>query len=93
MTKNSFLLEGGQTSAGSTLDWVVNVTGKSHHSFNQTITSDKKNEVLIIPDFHGNRSPLSNPDIRGSIHGISIETKVKFRRTTTKVQLYNSILA
>ena len=76
MTKNSFLLEGGQTSAGSTLDWVVNVTGVSHANFNQKVTRDKKNQVLIIPDFHGNRSPLSNPDIRGSIHGISIETKV-----------------
>ena len=77
MTKNSFLLEGGQTSAGSTLDWVVKTTGISHDDFNKKVKNDKQNDVLVIPDFHGNRSPLSNPDIRGSIHGISIETKVK----------------
>ena len=35
---------------------------------------DKELEILIIPDFHGNRSPLANPNIRGSIHGLNLET-------------------
>ena len=30
--------------------------------------------ILCIPDFHGNRSPLANPLIKGSFHNIAIHT-------------------
>ena len=35
---------------------------------------DQKLDILVIPDFHGNRSPLADPNIRGSIHGLNLET-------------------
>ena len=63
VTKNDYLLEGGQTSAGSTLEWIVKTTGQSHEKLAAGLV-DKENDLLVIPDFHGNRSPLSNPDIR-----------------------------
>ena len=63
VTANSYLLEGGQTSAGSTLDWIVKTTGQTHQALSEGL-NDKKGELLIIPDFHGNRAPLSDPDIR-----------------------------
>ena len=63
VTADKYLLEGGQTSAGSTLDWIVKTTGKTHQALSEGLI-DKKGEVLIIPDFHGNRAPLSDPDIR-----------------------------
>ena len=66
-------MEGGQTSAGSTLEWIVKTTRSSHKELGSDLT-DAKSNLLVIPDFHGNRAPLANPDIRGSIHGISIET-------------------
>jgi len=72
VTENTFLLEGGQTSAGSTMDWIVKTVGKTFVDFANI--QDKELEILIIPDFHGNRSPLANPNIRGSIHGLNLET-------------------
>ena len=35
---------------------------------------DQELDILVIPDFHGNRSPLADPNIRGSIHGLNLET-------------------
>ena len=33
VTENTFLLEGGQTSAGSTMDWIVKTVGKTFVDF------------------------------------------------------------
>ena len=33
VTENTFLLEGGQTSAGSTMDWIVKTVGKTFADF------------------------------------------------------------
>jgi ribulose kinase len=30
-------------------------------------------QLHVFPDFHGNRSPLSNPDIRGMIMGLTLD--------------------
>jgi len=72
VTENTYLLEGGQTSAGSTMDWIVKTVGKTFADFAEI--KDKELDILVIPDFHGNRSPLANPNIRGSIHGLNLET-------------------
>ena len=70
-----FLLEGGQTSAGSTIDWLLNLTKSSFDDL-QSKAQDlsQLTDVLCIPDFHGNRSPLANPLIKGSFHNIAIHT-------------------
>lgn len=79
--KNMHLLEGGQTSAGSTLDWLVTLTGKSidnlESQFDGLANNVEKTGVTVIADFHGNRSPLANPAIKGSITGLSIGTELK----------------
>ena len=47
------MLEGGQTSAGSTMDWIVKTVGKTFEDFKNL--KDKELDLLVIPDFHGNR--------------------------------------
>ena len=76
--KGTYLLEGGQTSAGSTLDWIVKVTGRNFEDFESKVKSNLDiSHLIVIPDFHGNRSPISNPSIRGSVHGIGLETSAE----------------
>lgn len=75
IVSGEFLLEGGQTSAGSTIDWLLNLTKSSFENLQSKAQNlSPLTDVLCIPDFHGNRSPLANPLIKGSLHHIAIHT-------------------
>ena len=73
-----FLLEGGQTTAGATLDWLQRFTGKTFTELETSVGDiaalDEKNDLTVVTDFHGNRSPLADPSIKGSISGLTIAT-------------------
>ena len=70
-----FLLEGGQTSAGSTIDWLVNLTKSTFAELESKAQNlPALTDLLCIPDFHGNRSPLANPLLRGSFHNLAIHS-------------------
>jgi len=75
---NQYLLEGGQTTAGATIDWLLKFTGKKFEDFESDIgevsARQQKNDLIVVTDFHGNRSPLADPTIKGSISGLGIET-------------------
>lgn len=79
--------EGGQSVTGALLDYLVSVfsagvaLGDNPHGKLSSILLEKLAEqgdvapqVHVLPDFIGNRSPLANPDIRGKIVGLTLES-------------------
>lgn len=69
MVPGLWLLEGGQSAAGATLDQlrggepVPDVAVDAH-------------DLHVVPDFFGNRSPLADPTRRGGIAGLGLERDV-----------------
>ena len=78
---NRYLMEGGQSSAGSTLQWLTDFANTTPEALESEIgelsPAYEKSSLVIITDFHGNRSPLANPKIKGSIHGLGLATRPK----------------
>lgn len=81
------LVEGGQTSTGSIINWFV-----QEYCCNQRIEAEKQgkqlytllneqaaqlpigSEGLIVLDyFQGNRTPYADPDVRGTFYGLSLK--------------------
>lgn len=83
-----FLVEGGQSSAGSLLDHVVRMHAAGgtpdtalHNRIMTQIAKDMETQGLdyglpihVLPDFHGNRSPAADPLSTGVIAGLSLDT-------------------
>ncbi|CAO0802477.1 unnamed protein product [Mucor circinelloides] len=101
MVGNMWCAEGGQSSTGQLIDFIVNThpalaeaRQKSaeknlniyaylaqHLVLLQTQRGLKHIQELtkhlhIYPDFHGNRSPLADPSLRGTIVGISLDKSI-----------------
>uniref|UniRef100_A0A8D9BVW3 FGGY carbohydrate kinase domain-containing protein n=1 Tax=Cacopsylla melanoneura TaxID=428564 RepID=A0A8D9BVW3_9HEMI len=83
---NTYLLEGGQSSAGKLLEHIIDThpatasikiklntkeLGPVVQYLNQVIETKHSTEMTaechVWPDFHGNRSPLADPDMRGAV--------------------------
>lgn len=87
MIPELWLNEAGQSATGSLLDHVLDwhaaaaVLGSDRHG----IVSARVAELLdrhgpgfagslqVLPDFHGNRSPLADPHATGVIHGLTLD--------------------
>jgi ribulose kinase len=83
-----WLVEGGQSATGALLDHMVRMhasggepTGELHGRINDRIGElralegpDLAPEINILPDFHGNRSPLADPHATGVISGLTLDT-------------------
>ena len=83
-----WLNEAGQSATGSLLDhmldWHAAATGLGPDR--HRIVADRIVDLLgrqgpqfvenlqVLPDFHGNRSPLADPHARGVIHGLTLDT-------------------
>ncbi|KNE71617.1 FGGY-family pentulose kinase [Allomyces macrogynus ATCC 38327] len=81
-----FAMEGGQSAAGKLIDHVL----ASHPCFAETkdkATGEGKTiyehlnasatwHLHVLPDFHGNRSPLSDATLRGMISGLDLDASV-----------------
>jgi FGGY-family pentulose kinase len=88
MIPDFWLNEAGQSATGSLLDHMLDwhaaaaALGPDRHR----IVSARVLELLdqqgpgfveslqVLPDFHGNRSPLADPQARGVIHGLKLDT-------------------
>jgi FGGY-family pentulose kinase len=80
--------EGGQSATGALLDHVIRVhaegvepTSAMHAKIIQRVSQMRRSEgrdlagrLHILPDFHGNRSPLADPHALGVVSGLSIDT-------------------
>lgn len=86
-----WLNEGGQSASGASLDHALatHVLGKSlgddpHGALAEYLMRRRADEgpayaqdMLVVPDFHGNRSPLARPDVRGVIHGLDLDASLE----------------
>ncbi|MFD1746837.1 FGGY-family carbohydrate kinase [Rhizobium helianthi] len=85
--KDHWLVEGSQSATGALLDHVVRMhavggepTKKLHQAIIDRIGVLRAAEgkcfgagLHILPDFHGNRSPLADPRARGVISGLTLD--------------------
>jgi FGGY-family pentulose kinase len=86
-----WLNEGGQSASGSLLDHVLlsharaGELGADAHGAICGILVRRRAEVgpgfaqelLVLPDFHGNRSPLARPELRGVVHGLDLDGSIE----------------
>lgn len=83
-----WLVEGGQSATGALLDHVVRMhaaggdpTSALHASIVERVQELRRVEgesfadhLHVLPDFHGNRSPLADPHARGVISGLTLDS-------------------
>lgn len=83
-----WLSEGGQSVSGGLLDHIIETHGSglkpdkaAHRRICARIAellvidgSDLGGRIHLLPDFHGNRSPLGDPHALGVVSGLSIDT-------------------
>jgi FGGY-family pentulose kinase len=86
-----WLNEGGQSASGSLLDHVLashvlgNTLGEDPHGAIGANLERRRAEagpgyaqdVLVVPDFFGNRSPLARPEVRGVVHGLGLDASLE----------------
>lgn len=87
MIPDLWLNEAGQSATGALLDHILNwhaegrVLGRDgHRKVGERIAEllgvsgpAFVGELQVLPDFHGNRSPLADPHATGVIHGLTID--------------------
>jgi len=79
-------MEGGQSATGSVLDQIVALFGASksygdapHGPLAELLlarmqdTPDQAGDVMVLPDFLGNRAPFADATLRGAILGLTLE--------------------
>ena len=81
-----WIVEGGQSAAGALLDLVVRnhlgreptvadherLVSRSEELYRQSGPSLGAH-IHVLPDFHGNRTPIGNAGMKGVIHGLSLD--------------------
>ena len=71
-----YAVEGGQTSTGSVVNWLKNLYGVSdYEDLNlEAAKLPPGSEGLIVQEhFQGNRTPHTDPQSRGAIHGLTLK--------------------
>jgi ribulokinase len=78
LLQGQWLMEGGQVSAGSILDWLARkmfgVDAAGHQQLIQRAAALKPGStgLLVLDYWMGNRTPYRAPDMRGAILGLSL---------------------
>ena len=84
---DTWLFEGGQTAAGSALDHIVHshpaytsdmtycrLNTELGTSLTDPTLHSRSRDLHLVPDLHGNRSPLALPWFRGMISGLDLNS-------------------
>jgi len=85
-----WLNEGGQSATGALLDHILDwhaegraLGASAHRAVLQRIQALRAEEgddfaarLMVLPDFHGNRSPLADPHALGVISGLSLDSSL-----------------
>ncbi|TDW35519.1 FGGY-family pentulose kinase [Rhizobium azibense] len=85
---DSWLVEAGQSATGALLEHIVRMHaagGEPTAALHQKIVSriaqlraedgdTLGSRIFVLPDFHGNRSPLADPHAVGTISGLTLDT-------------------
>jgi FGGY-family pentulose kinase len=88
MIPGLWLNEGGQSATGALLDHILDwhaegrALGPERHQrvlarIDELLAVEGPSmvqDLLVLPDFHGNRSPLADPMSRGTIHGLTLDS-------------------
>jgi FGGY-family pentulose kinase len=101
-----WLNEGGQSATGALLDHIIRwhgAAGEPDAALHRTITErvmqlrateglDLAGRLHVLPDFHGNRSPLADPSAVGVISGLTLDASFDslcrlYWRTATAIAL------
>ncbi|QBX99940.1 ribulokinase [Rhodophyticola sp. CCM32] len=82
----AWALEGGQSASGAMLDQILDLFAASqaygetpHDALARELLERMKTQpdiagdIVVTPDFLGNRSPFADPGLRGSISGLTLE--------------------
>ncbi|MCW5237308.1 FGGY-family carbohydrate kinase [Verminephrobacter eiseniae] len=75
---NSWLIEGGQVSAGSVMDWLACKIFGLDAAGHRHLIADAAREVpgasglLVLDYWMGNRTPYRSPDLRGAMMGLTL---------------------
>lgn len=87
MLPGYWLNEGGQSATGALLDHILawhaegRALGEAGHAkvaarIDELAAADPNvsGDLMVVPDFHGNRSPLAEPHAKGVIHGLTLDS-------------------
>lgn len=91
--ENYHLLESGQSLTGKLIEMCIESSNEGKellksgktikeiiNTLNKTINkSEYRNDLHVLPTYHGNRSPLANPRLKGGIYGLTAESQMSLR--------------
>lgn len=74
---NKYLLIAEQEVATGSLEWIMNILGmeKNYEEVDKLVHKVDKTDLLFLPWFYGERSPIDDPFVRGGLLNLTLDTK------------------
>ncbi len=76
--KNKYILEAAMFNSGSLLNWLSRTCNKRIEDLDKMITNKKRpSNIITIPFFSGERAPIWNNQLKGSINFLQMDSKIE----------------